>query len=42
MKVYLEKFIKNIHNTQDIVILITEKEKELLSKSIKLKKITGI
>ena len=42
MKSYLEKFIKNIHNTLDIVILIIEKEKELLNKSIKLRKIPGI
>ncbi|MFX1395122.1 MAG: sulfatase-like hydrolase/transferase [Promethearchaeota archaeon] len=42
MKIYLEKLIKNIHNTKDIVILITEKEKELLNKSINRRKITGI
>jgi len=30
------------NNFKDIVILITEKEKELLSKSVKLRKIPGI
>jgi len=42
MRSYLENLIKNIHNTPDLDILITEKEKELLNKSIKLRKIPRI